>query len=100
MLASGGEDRTVRVWDLESGQNSRIFEKFSSRVYSTAFSPDGRAVAGASPDGTVKLWLVETGELLQMLRSVRPYEGMNISGVEGLGAVQKDMLKTLGAVER
>ncbi len=100
LFASGGEDRMVRLWDVSTGQLLKTFAGFSNRVYSTAFSPDGSTVAGGSHDGTVKLWSVDGGELVQTLRSERPYEGMNITGVEGLVAVQKDMLKALGAVEQ
>ena len=39
------------------------------------------------------------GDLLRTLRAPRPYEGMNITGTEGLTEAQKSSLKTLGAVE-
>jgi WD40 repeat protein len=39
----------------------------SSRVYSVKFSPDGRTVASGSSDGKIKLWDVETGNLLRTI---------------------------------
>jgi hypothetical protein len=50
-------------------------------------------------DSTIKLWDVLTGECLKTLRSKRPYEGMNITGVAGLTEAEKATLKALGAVE-
>ncbi|WP_349646401.1 hypothetical protein [Candidatus Parabeggiatoa sp. HSG14] len=42
---------------------------------------------------------IKTGECLKTLRSLRPYEDMNITGVTGLTEAQKDTLKALGAIE-
>ncbi len=44
-------------------------------------------IASASNDETIKFWDAKTGELLRTLRAPRPYEGMNITGAEGLTKV-------------
>src|SRR5262249_20626425 len=41
---SGGADRAVRVWDLDSGLELRRFDGLRRWVLSVAFSPDGRRV--------------------------------------------------------
>jgi WD40 repeat protein len=64
-----------------------------------AFHPDGRTLASGSEDETIKYWDVRTGRCLKTLRADRPYERMNISGVTGVTAAQKAVLKALGAVE-
>ncbi|HIK39655.1 MAG TPA: hypothetical protein IGS51_03660, partial [Thermoleptolyngbya sp. M55_K2018_002] len=48
---------------------------------------------------TVRLWDAKTGECVQVLRSDRPYEGMDITGVAGLTEPQKSALIALGAVD-
>jgi WD40 repeat protein len=69
------------------------------RVRSLSFSPDGQTLASGSEDETIRLWRVNTSECFMTLRSARPYEGMNITGVTGLTEAQKATLKALGAVE-
>jgi WD40 repeat protein len=98
-LASGGDDGTIRLWDVSIGQCRQIGFGHSRGVFSVAFSPQGTTLASGSKDETIKLWDVSTGECLKTLTSNRPYEGMNITGVTGLTSSQKATLLALGAVE-
>ena len=54
-LASGSGDRTVRVWDLASGQERNQFP-YLSPTHSVSFSDDGKLLAAGSDDGMVKVW--------------------------------------------
>jgi WD40 repeat protein len=45
LIASGGFDQTVRVWDAETGREVRSFLDHGAAVWSVAFSPDGRYLA-------------------------------------------------------
>lgn len=99
ILASGGDDGTIRLWDVSSGQCRQVGSCHSRGVFSVSFSPQGTMLASGSKDETIKLWDVSTGECLKTLRSLRPYEGMNITGVTGLTSSQKATLLALGAVE-
>jgi WD40 repeat protein len=69
-------------------------------VKSVAFTPDGATMVSSSADETIRHWSVASGQCLQTLRSDRPYERMNITGITGVTAAQKQALKALGAVER
>ncbi|KAF7966895.1 hypothetical protein HWV62_36625 [Athelia sp. TMB] len=64
-IASGSEDRFVRVWDAETGTLiAAPFEGHTYYVTSVAFSPDGRWIASGSADKSVCVWNAETGALI------------------------------------
>jgi WD40 repeat protein/serine/threonine protein kinase len=65
---SGSSDKTIRLWDVETGQEVRRFEGHTGWVFAVAFSPDGRYALSGSSDHTVRLWEVATG------REVRRFE--------------------------
>ncbi len=62
LLASAGEDLTVKIWDIEAERELRTFKAHTRSIVSVVFSPDDRTLATSSYDGTVKLWDVETGK--------------------------------------
>ena len=66
-MASGSQDETVRLWDVDSGEAITTFEGHSSYVFSVAFSPDGKRVASGSRDKTVRLWDAESDEAITTL---------------------------------
>ena len=60
-LASGSYDKTIKLWDLETGQ-FRNLKGHEKSVTSVSFSSDGKTLASGSNDGTIKLWNLETGK--------------------------------------
>src|SRR5260221_10838907 len=74
LLATGGLDGTVRLWDTETGKLVRALIGHDSYVYGLAFSPDGTTLASAgSFDGTVRLWYVRTGMPQKILKGHPTY---------------------------
>ena len=61
-VASGSPDKTVKLWDVTSGECLQTLEGHSSRVYSVSFSPDGTKVASQDYDDIFKIWDSSTGE--------------------------------------
>jgi WD40 repeat protein len=55
-LASGGEDKAVRVWDTTTGREILALRGHTARCVWVAFSPDGHRLASASFDGTIRIW--------------------------------------------
>jgi WD40 repeat protein len=66
-LASGSEDKTVKLWDVETGKELKTLKGHQDSVNSVSFPPDGKTLASASRDKTVKLWDVVTGKELKTL---------------------------------
>jgi WD40 repeat protein len=100
-LVSGSEDKTIKVWQVSSGQCLNTLYGHESQIWSVTIGGDNSLplLASAGDDESIRLWNLKTGVCVQALRSDRPYEGMNITGVTGLTDAQKATLRALGAVD-
>ena len=68
-LLTGSNDQTVRLWDVASGQQLRLFLGHSNCICSVAFSPDGKYVLTGGDDQTARLWDTQTGQELRIFIS-------------------------------
>jgi WD40 repeat protein len=99
ILASGSDDQTVKLWDISSGQCMATLIGHTARLRSVCFNPSGTLLASAGDDEKAILWETATSRAVRTLRSPRPYEGLNITGISGLTDVQKISLFALGAID-
>ncbi len=76
-IVSGSDDRTVRLWEVDTGTHTRTLTGHTRRVLSVAFSPDGKTIASGSYDGTVLLWEL-TPPTLPVTGDVNGDGGVNI----------------------
>ncbi|MFQ4145367.1 WD40 repeat domain-containing protein [Chlorogloeopsis sp. ULAP02] len=70
ILVSGSADKTIKVWDLNTGKSIRTLNDNLGEVSSVAISPDGNFLAIGScqhPKSNVKVWHLATGKLLHTL---------------------------------
>lgn len=76
LIASCGAEKSVRLWDLATNRELRIFttELKDIIAYSLAFHPSGKSLLVGYNDGKVRVFDVETGKLAR-------------EGVEGKSAV-------------
>ena len=110
-IASGSEDATIRLWNVETGAavGSPLIGHHGP-VDSVTFSPDGTKIASSSADGTVRVWNVEdmetgvvVGEVLR--RYLGHYgatsvafspDGARIASSASYGRIEVHNLATIG----
>jgi WD40 repeat protein len=68
VLASGSGDKSIKLWNLETGSEIGTLQGHDDLVYSVSFSPDGKVLASGSGDKSIKLWNLETGEEIRTLQ--------------------------------
>jgi WD40 repeat protein len=57
-------ENAVHIWRVANGETRWVLRGHSSHILTVAWSPDSRSIASGGWDHTVKIWSVQTGELL------------------------------------
>jgi len=67
-----GADKTIRIWDLASGEQLFTMRGHQSIISIFCILPDGRRLVSSSiEDFSVKVWDIETGKQSYSLRGIR-----------------------------
>ncbi|KAI8075368.1 WD40-repeat-containing domain protein [Gilbertella persicaria] len=67
-LATGAEDKQIRIWDIQKKRIINILVGHQQDIYSLDFSRDGRLIASGSGDCTARIWSMADGKCLHVLR--------------------------------
>jgi WD40 repeat protein len=68
ILTGSGDDRTMILWDRDTGRVLRRFRQQGEWVQSVAISPDGRRALSGGQDTVVRLWDLESGDVIREFR--------------------------------
>jgi WD40 repeat protein len=67
-LLSASGDKTIKLWDMESGGEIKTFSGHDAFVVSALFSPDGQRIVSCSFDHTIRVWDAESGrEIVKLI---------------------------------
>jgi WD40 repeat protein len=67
VLASGSDDGTIKLWDVNQGTCLQTFSGHGGNVRAVVFSPNGEQLISGSSDRTLKVWDIFTGQCLKTL---------------------------------
>lgn len=67
LIAGGGPESVVRVWDARSGKRATKFVGHTDNIRAVLIADDGETVMSASSDQTVKLWSMSAGRCMYTL---------------------------------
>ncbi|MBI4683313.1 MAG: caspase family protein [Nitrospirae bacterium] len=67
MLATGGADEIVILWDLSSGEKLKTLKDHSHDIRALAFSPDSKILASGGDDEDIILWNTATAEKIKSI---------------------------------
>ncbi len=79
LLASASQDRTVKLWDIQTGELKRAFTGHQFIVGAVVFSSDGQTLVSGGWDDTVRFWDVNTGKLKKTIRTANSVFALAIS---------------------
>jgi hypothetical protein len=88
LIATGGTDKTVRLWRAEEGTMLRTKAHLGA-VYLVRFSPNGRLIAAGADEGTIRVWRVDDGTLVRDLKHGRNLRNLfaSMGGYSGVATL-------------
>jgi WD40 repeat protein len=72
-IASVALDKTIKIWDMESGKELRSISNIGGSVNAVSWSPDGKTLIHGAEDKTVRIWDAETGKAVRTINGHSDY---------------------------
>ncbi|KAG2740349.1 WD40 repeat-like protein [Suillus brevipes Sb2] len=66
-IISTSDDKTVRIWDVDTGEQENSFEGHASPTFGLVVSMDGRRCVSGAKDGKIIIWDADTKEIIRCL---------------------------------
>lgn len=73
VMVTTSADKTVKVWNSETGANTKTLAGLTDYVFAAAISPDAKQVAAGGYDGEVKVWTVADGNVVKSFNASPGY---------------------------
>jgi WD40 repeat protein len=92
---SGSKDKTLRLWDLQTGSCKATFQEHADTVDTVCFSPDGLHVLSGSADKTLRFYDLEAGSCQAVLKGHENFVKSAAISHDGRYAISASFDKTL-----
>ena len=69
-IVTGGEDKTVKIWDANTGKLLQNFTTPKDKIMSVDFNPNNKTVIACSEDGVLYEWNIYSGELINSVLNI------------------------------
>ncbi len=66
-IVSGGGDKTIKLWDINSGKCIKTLDSHDNEINSVVVTPNGKTIISGSSDKTIKLWDINSGKCIKTL---------------------------------
>jgi len=73
VMVTTSADKTVKVWNPETGANTKTLTGLTDHVFAAAISPDAKQVAAGGYDGEVRVWNVVDGAVVKAFNASPGY---------------------------
>ncbi|MEH2062129.1 MAG: serine/threonine-protein kinase [Nostoc sp.] len=95
ILASGSDDKTIKIWHLNTRRQTTTLQGHSDWVYAIAISPDGQTLVSGSKDKTIKVWNLNTGKEIRTLFGHSSYVNSVAISPDGQSIISGSYDKTI-----
>ena len=95
LVASGGGEGTVRIWNIENRRERAVLRGHTGRVLGLAWPPDGETIATGGEDNTIRLWNATSGKEIEVLAKLpKPVQALAYSsdGTMLAAAVDREIM--------
>ncbi|ETO19108.1 hypothetical protein RFI_18131, partial [Reticulomyxa filosa] len=74
-ICSGSDDKTIRIWDIETNKRHIVFKGHENMVRSIKYGPNGlvNTILSGSMDKSIRLWDIRSGKQIQVFNGHKSY---------------------------